>query len=194
MEIRTLQVGSLQTNCYIVFDALNALIIDPGDDAEYIVNTIKDLGVSPKMIIATHAHFDHILAVNELKLAFKIPFVMNKKDEVLLSWFRKSTIHFTGYDPGPNPTVDRYLDREFTIHNLQFTILHTPGHTPGGVCLSNEQEKIVFVGDNIFANGETGRWDFPYSNKEDLLESVKKIRRKFKGFTALPGHGDNFLL
>ena len=86
MEIEKLIVGQLQTNCYLVWDkkTREGIIIDPGDDAEYIISRIKDLEIKPQMILATHGHFDHVLAVLELKLAFKIPFLLHRKDLFLV--------------------------------------------------------------------------------------------------------------
>ena len=111
MKIETLVVGQLQTNCYLVWDEKvgEGIIIDPGDDADYIINKLRDFNITPKAILATHGHFDHLLAVNELKLAFKIPFLLHQKDLPLLKHMRESTMHFTGADEGPSPKVDIFL-------------------------------------------------------------------------------------
>ena len=162
------------------------LIIDPGDDAEYIYNTINTLNLQPQAILATHGHFDHLGAVNELKLAFKIPFCMHQKDEVLLQWFRKSTLHFTKVDPGPAPIIDKYLGTKY----LKFKIILTPGHTPGSVCLYSPKNKIIFVGDLIFKGGGVGRWDFPYADKKLLEKSVQRICKLPDETLVYPGHGE----
>jgi len=182
MDIQTLPVGQLKTNCYLFHN----LIIDPGEAADFIIQKITDLDLKPQAILATHAHFDHIGAVNELKLAFKIPFLMPKKDEVLLKWFRKSALHFTKVDPGPPPKVDKYLGQEcFTLK-----IIPTPGHTPGSVCLYSSKEKIVFGGDLIFAGGGVGRYDLPYADKDILQKSIQKILKLPPETIVYPGHGE----
>jgi len=196
MDIKTLAVGQLKTNCYLVFgfksSSREAIIIDPGGDSDYIIQKIRDYDLKPKLIVATHGHFDHILAVNELKAAFKIPFAMNKKDQKLLSWMRHSANYFTNFDPGPPPRIDKNLKEgeEIQISNFKFQIIETPGHTPGGVCLYSQKEKLVFAGDSIFAGGGIGRTDFPYCNKEDLTKSIKKLTQLPKETLVYSGHGD----
>jgi hydroxyacylglutathione hydrolase len=185
-----LPVGQMRTNCYLVYDAKTreCLIIDPGDDADYIVSKISELGLFPQKIVATHGHFDHIMAVNELKLAYKIPFLLNKKDEVLLKWMRKSAVHFIKVDPGPPPIVDQFIEDEEII-GWGLRVIETPGHTPGGICLYSIKEKVLFSGDTLFAEGHVGRSDFAYCNKEDLKRSVKKILGLPKEVKIFPGHG-----
>jgi glyoxylase-like metal-dependent hydrolase (beta-lactamase superfamily II) len=186
-----LTVGQLQTNCYLVYNDQNqeAIIIDPGDDADYIMRVISDLEVKPVKIIATHGHFDHLLAASELKLAFKIPFLMHKNDEALLKWMRKSCQYFCGFDPGPAPKIDEYLEDKLKIQNEKFKIIFTPGHTPGGVTLYNKTQNIAFVGDTVFKDG-IGRYDFPYSDKEELFKSIQKILKLPKETIIYPGHGE----
>ncbi|MCK4588253.1 MBL fold metallo-hydrolase [Candidatus Woesebacteria bacterium] len=191
-RVKKLVVGQLQTNCYLVFDEKNseAIIIDPGGDADYIIRTLNDLDVKPTKIVGTHGHFDHILAVNELKLAYKIPFLMSKKDEVLLKWMRKSCKFFTGFDPGPPPKVDKYLNKLLEVGDLKFEIIETPGHSPGSVSLYSNKLGIVFVGDVIFAGGGVGRTDFKYSNRKDLEKSIKKLFKLPKNTIVYSGHGE----
>lgn len=192
MRIQRLEVGKLKANCYLVFEEgkREAIIIDPGDEPELIINRISELEIKPKYIIATHGHFDHLTAVNELKAAFKIPFLMHQADEELLKWMRKSAIYFTNADPGPSPTIDKYLGRKLSIFKHQFSVIETPGHTPGGVCFYNKKEGILFSGDTIFAGGMTGRWDFPYSNKAQLMKSVTKLIKLPSDTMVYPGHGE----
>ena len=190
-NVKKLVVGQLQTNCYLVFDEKNseAIIIDPGDGADYIIRILNDLDVKPTKIVATHGHFDHILAVNELKLAYKIPFLMSKKDEVLLKWMRKSCKFFTGFDPGPPPKVDKYLNKLLEVGDLKFEIIETPGHSPGSISLYSNKLGVVFVGDVIFAGGGVGRTDFKYANRKDLEKSIKKLFKLPKNTIVYSGHG-----
>lgn len=194
MKIITLPVGQMKTNCHILYDAQkNATIIDPGADAEYIQNTISRLELKPFVIIATHGHFDHVGAVNDLKFNFKIPFTIHKLDKPLLGRARASSIRFTGFDPGPTPLVDFYLNKELEpeIKKFPLRFLHTPGHTPGSICLWLDKTSNIFVGDLIFAGGAVGRTDFSYSNEEDLYKSIKRIGDIVKdNFVFYSGHGE----
>ncbi len=172
MKIETLVVGQMATNCYIADD----IIIDPGDDAEYIMAHAKN----PKMIVATHGHFDHIMAAYALQLAYSIPFYIHPDDIFLLATMQSSAKHFLGLrdvDPPPKPTP---------IENLPF--IHTPGHTPGSICL--KFGNALFVGDTIFAHGAVGRTDFSYSDPVKLSESIQKIRSYPADTRLLPGHGE----
>ena len=192
MKIETLVVGQLQTNCYLVWDNKvgEGIIIDPGDDADYIINKLRDFKITPKAILATHGHFDHLLAVNELKLAFKIPFLLHQKDLPLLKHMRESTIHFTGQDVGPSPKVDIFLKKGDLIKfgKEKLKVIETPGHSPGGVGFYSKDRGVLFSGDTIFS-GSVGRTDFSYSSEDALQKSIKKILKLPLDTRILPGHG-----
>lgn len=198
MRIQTIVTGQLQTNCYIVTcpDTNKCIIIDPGDGADVISEQILTQNLNPQLVVATHGHFDHILAAFELQTAFEIPFLMHKDDEFLLPRMRKSAKHWTGIDPQvPPPKVDKTIDESDTITfgNSELKILHTPGHTPGSICLYNEKEKVAFTGDTIFNIG-VGRTDFSYSNTQQLQNSIKNIKKQFKGFKIFPGHENDLTI
>lgn len=185
----------MDENCYIVWDkdTKEAIIIDPGDDSDYIIENINKEDLTPRAIIATHGHFDHTMAVLPLKLSFNIPFYMHKEDGFLLKRIEKTAKHFVDFDPGPPPKVDIFLTDKATISigKIRFSIIHTPGHTPGSVCLHFKDEKIIFVGDLIFADGYVGRTDFKYGDKIKLSESINKLP---DNITVYPGHGEEFTL
>lgn len=191
-DIVTLQVGQLQTNCYLVIDKKSnkALIIDPGDDADYIERIIADRNCKPVKIIATHGHFDHILAVTELKLAYKIPFLIHKKDEFLVGRMQDSAIHFLGISVDPPPPIDGFITQKvITIGESKLQVIETPGHTPGSICLYSKNDNVLIVGDLIFADGGVGRTDFSYSDHEELKNSLAKIFKLPPETKILPGHG-----
>lgn len=192
IHIRCLPVGQLKTNCYLVIEDEKCAIIDPGDDADYIQRIIADERVKPIKIIATHGHYDHILAADELKLAYGIPFLMHKKDEFLLSRMNASAKRFSKIKSGPPPSVDKYLkDREtLVIYHLAFNIIHTPGHTPGSITLYSKEGKFALTGDLIFAGGGVGRTDFAYSSSADLKKSIAKILKLPSKTKVYSGHGD----
>lgn len=134
-NVKRLVVGQLQTNCYLVFDERDnqTIIIDPGDDADYITRILTDLELKPTKIIATHGHYDHILGVTELKLAYNLPFLMNKKDEFLLSRQGTSALHFSGLRTGPAPKVDKYLKEGDFLRVGNYKLETTPRVTPQAV-------------------------------------------------------------
>lgn len=193
MKVISLPVGQMQANCYLIYGELpgDTLIIDPGDDADYIERIISDHKLNPIKIIATHGHFDHILAVTELKLAYNIPFLINQKDEFMVENMKKSAKHFLGIDVDPPPEIDEYLKDgdKLTDGNIELEVVETPGHTPGSICLYLPREKLILTGDTLFAGGGVGRADFSYSSSQDLGNSLKKIFKLPAKTTIYPGHG-----
>lgn len=193
MKIRCLVVGQLQTNCYLVFDESSSqgIIIDPGDDADYISRIISDEKIKPTKIIATHGHFDHIMATAELQLAFDIPFLIHKNDEFLVKRMNETSLYFTGVKGGLIPKINDFLkqEQEIKVGNLIFKIIETPGHSPGGISLYSQKENTAFVGDLVFVNGGVGRTDFSYSNPLDLESSIKNIFSLPNKTSIFPGHG-----
>ena len=189
LEVRTIVVGKLSTNCYVVYDrkSSKSIIIDPGDDAEVIVNAISDLEVRLLKIVATHGHYDHLLAVNELK----IPLLMTKADKVMFSWYRKSAIAFSGNDPGPAPKIDKYLNYgdEISVGKNKLVVIESPGHTPGGISLYCKDSQLLFSGDTLFADGGVGRTDFAYADKHELDESLLRLLKLPPETTIYSGHG-----
>lgn len=194
LKVRTLAVGQLSTNCYLVLDDKTrlGLIVDPGDDADYIQRIIADEDMKPTQIIATHGHFDHILAATELRLAYKIPFLMNKNDEFMLKHMSKSAQYFCGISSDPSPEIDHYLDKNETVEigNWSLDILTTSGHTPGSISIYSQEHSFIFVGDTLFAGGGVGRTDFFYSKRKDLEKSIKKLLTLPADTIIYSGHGE----
>ena len=192
-EIITLPVGQLQANCYLYVDKFSkeTIIIDPGDDADFIERNISDRQLKPRLILATHGHFDHIMAVLELKLAYKIPFKASAKDKFLVNNMSKSAEHFIGIDTGPPPSIDASLKEAeiIKIGRSLLTVIGTPGHTPGSVCLYDKISNSLFTGDTLFADSSIGRTDFSYSSHENLRASLKKIFNLPGKTKIFPGHG-----
>lgn len=196
LSVLPLQVGQMQTNCYIISDkqSQECVIVDPGDDADFIIRRISDIKGQPTKILATHGHFDHILAVTELCLAYSIPFFIHKGDAFLVANMADSAKHFLNITTDSPPLIDEFLipSQNFFVGKIDFEVLHTPGHTPGSICLFSRDKKILFCGDLLFANGAIGRVDFSYSDKEEMKQSVKKIMKFPDSLTIYPGHGDSF--
>ena len=185
MIIEKIVVGEFEANCYIVGceKTKKAVIIDPGAEEEKIKRKLAEKELIPEIIINTHGHIDHIGANDK----FNLPVFIHNLDKEFL------------YDPSKNlsllfsepficnceiKTVD---DGDvIQIGDLKFGIIHTPGHTPGSICL--KIENFLFSGDTIFANG-IGRTDFPGSDEKSLFQSIKKIFTLPRQTILLPGHG-----
>jgi glyoxylase-like metal-dependent hydrolase (beta-lactamase superfamily II) len=195
MSVETLVVGLLQTNCYLVWDikTKKTLIIDPGDDADLILNRLKDLNLKPHLLIATHGHFDHVLAITELKLALHIPFLMHQKDLFLINRAAESGQYFTKVLSEPVLPPDGFLkDKQIIkLGNIKFEVIHTPGHTPGGISLYSPG--FLFSGDVIFKDG-LGRTDLGYASSIQLQKSIDKLLQLSPKTRIYPGHGPSLLI
>lgn len=194
MEIAKIIVGQLQTNCYFVWEEnRQALIIDPGDSADYLGEKIQSFELKPLMIVATHAHFDHILAAFELKLNWQIPLAMSKKDSFILTYMQKSAqfwLNLKNEPTGPPPTIEQNLKEgdQVKVGKTAFQILETPGHTPGGISLYCQKESLVFTGDTLFGDGY-GRTDLPGGSAKDIQQSLKKLFALPPKTRVYSGHG-----
>ncbi|PIS39743.1 MAG: MBL fold metallo-hydrolase [Candidatus Nealsonbacteria bacterium CG08_land_8_20_14_0_20_38_20] len=175
MRIKRLIVGELATNCYLLVSEKEAAVIDPGGDAEKILEEITSSGAKIKYIINTHYHPDHTLA-NE-KISEKTG------AEILIHQAEKDFINFK---------ASRFLkeDDEIKIGEISLEVIHTPGHTKGSICLTGED--FIFTGDTLFKDGQ-GRTDLPGGSAEEIEESLEKLKKLFKpGILIYPGHGDIF--
>ncbi len=189
MKIKTLTVGPLAENCFIVFEenSKDAVVIDPGADGDFILNELKDLDV--KAILATHGHLDHIGQVGYLKEKLNTPFYMNKKDEFLINnEIFPNFAYIVKAVKCPSPDFDVKDDDVLKFGNLEFQVIEMPGHTPGSVCFFNEKEKIIFVGDTLF-KGSVGRTDLPGGNGKMLEQSLKKLMEFPEDTVVYSGHG-----
>jgi len=190
MSLQRLAVGSFMANCYIVGceKTKEAMVVDPGDEGERILARIKELGLKPKVIVATHAHGDHVSAVGEIKAATGAEFLLHEAEAPglkLLDYF--SSLFGTSF-VGP-PAPDRLVKDGDTIlfGDLKFQVVHTPGHSPGGICLLGEG--AVFTGDTLFAQG-IGRSDLPGGDYHVLMAAIRSRLLSLPDETVVyPGHG-----
>ncbi|MFQ5788354.1 MAG: MBL fold metallo-hydrolase, partial [Thermodesulfobacteriota bacterium] len=152
MIIRNVVVGPLDVNCYILGceDTKVAAIIDPGDNTDEIIKVIDKEGLDPGFIINTHAHFDHIGGVRAIQEHFNIDFFLHKEDLFLVENASEQATAF-GLGPIPKPDVNKFVNNgdKISLGNKVINVIHTPGHSPGGVCYHIENN--VFVGDTMFA-------------------------------------------
>jgi len=190
MIIKTIVVGPLDVNCYIFGceDTKVAAIIDPGDNADEIIKVIDKEGLKPEFIINTHAHFDHIGGVKAIQEHFKIDFFLHKEDLFLVENASEQATAF-GLSPISKPDVNKFVNNgdKISLGDKVINVIHTPGHSPGGVCYHVDNN--VFVGDTMFASS-IGRTDLPGGSYETLISSIKE--RLFPlgdSTTVYPGHG-----
>jgi len=176
MIIHHLSVAPIGTNCYLLGceKTREAILIDPGGEPDRILALVDRERLQLQYIINTHAHFDHVGAVADIKKKKGVPFYLHPADAVYLepAVFAETLAGFGIFSIDP-PTVDEPIDpsRVYSFGEVRFTVLETPGHSPGGVCFLFEKD--VFVGDTLFA-GSVGRTDFPGGSMPLLMESIKK--------------------
>lgn len=183
-------VGLLMSNSYLVFDPVvrEGILIDAGDEAEKILKSIDRNRIEVKAIYATHGHFDHILAVRELKEYLGCKFYIHRED---LDILEKSTLTYKeviGERCPEPPAPDGYVEDGDTVKvgDSEIKVLHTPGHTAGSV--SYVLDGAVFTGDTLFA-GAIGRHDLPGGNLQQLLISLNKLLSLPEDYSVYPGHG-----
>lgn len=190
--LERLIVGPFLSNCWILGcrETQEGILIDPGDEAESILKTTERHELSLKYIIHTHGHLDHVSATNAIQQETKAKVLMHKADEKLLENLPLQASMF-GVSKPEIPSIDRYIqegDRvSFGLHTL--SVIETPGHSPGGICLRLEGEKVLFVGDTIFA-GSIGRTDLWEASYNQLISSIKKkLLTLDDDMIIYPGHG-----
>jgi len=190
VEIDTLELGPLGTNCYILYDKESgeAVVIDPADDAERIWQGIVGKGLELKRILLTHAHFDHIGGVAELKEKSGADICIHSDDAQMLINPERNFSLYTGRIVRC-PEANIFIDDgdSFMIGGFTIKMVHTPGHTPGGMSFLGDG--FVIVGDTLF-RGSIGRTDLPGSSFELLIDSIKKkLMILDDEVRVLPGHG-----
>ncbi len=190
MILETLTVGPLGVNCYLVGDdeTRETLVIDPGGDAREILDTLRHGRLTPIAIVATHAHFDHLLALEEVRAETRAPFLLHADEAETLAHAAMGARLF-GFAFAPPAPADRLLREGDAVNAgaLAFQVLHTPGHSPGGMCLWRDNH--VFVGDTLFQGG-IGRVDLPGGDYATLMRSIRDKLLTLPDATIVhPGHG-----
>lgn len=195
MKIVKYSLGQLQANCYFLVEGQDCLIVDPADDASFILEELQRQQLNLVGMLATHGHFDHIGAAGEIQLSFNVPLYIFKEDQFLIDRLNETAKHFLGFDPHfIKPKNTQYLKKDnFRILDFGFRILSSPGHTPGSSCIYFKEENALFTGDTLFKEG-IGRTDLSYSDKEDLKISLKKILELPEGTIIYSGHGDESII
>ena len=189
MLVKTITVGPFFENCFLVADekTKEAWIVDPGAEGSRIRAEIQRLGLKPLKILLTHAHGDHIGAVEELRKNYNIPVLIHEKDHPLLISAEENLSAAFGM-PISAGKADGFLKEgdQLKLGGLSFEIIETPGHTPGGITIYGE--KTAFTGDALFA-GSIGRYDFPHSDGEVLMQSLRRLLKLPDDTAVYSGHG-----
>jgi hydroxyacylglutathione hydrolase len=195
IEIKILTLGIVATNAYIVGDTetKEALIIDPVDNAPLLFKTAQESGWTIKLILATHGHFDHVLASKELKALTEAPFYIHSEDVFWLEQMPQQGIMFTGHPFPEAAQPDRLLTTEsetIELGAIKLETIFTPGHAPGHISFYIRNHKVVFSGDCLFA-GSIGRTDLPRADYQTLMESIfDKLLPLGDDIHVLPGHNE----
>lgn len=195
LTVHTVVTGPFQENTFLLVESAqrSLLFIDPGDEVERLVKVVDELYAIPVAILNTHAHLDHVAAVEALRKRYRIPFYLHRREKPILEHFEEMA-SFLGIVSGKPPEVDVWIEEEgaLTVGPFTLQVLETPGHTPGGV--SYLVEDHLFVGDTLF-HGSVGRTDLPGGSGPLLQKSLLKLLRSVDPQVVIhTGHGPNTTL
>lgn len=193
LNVRTYPLGFIQTNCYVVSNASKqCLIFDPGGDGDKLIHELNRLNLKPIAILLTHAHFDHIGAVDQIRDMYKIPVYIHEAEK---KWLKDPTKNGSSkYAEIPSISckeADVLLSNESQLElgDFSFRIFHTPGHSPGSLSFYFRDDSFAIVGDTLFQNS-IGRTDLLGGNNSELIKSIHTKLLTLPETTILyPGHG-----
>jgi len=191
MEVITIEVGPLASNCYILYcqNTKKAAIVDPGAEEQSIINQIQRNKLDVQYILLTHGHFDHIGAVKYLREELNAPVAIHAEDADCLNDDSKNLSFYMGMDIGGQGTADIMLKNRDKLYvgDITLKVIHTPGHSRGSVCFLSS--RAVFTGDTLF-HGSIGRSDFPGGDFKELINSINnKLLVLDDNCIIYPGHG-----
>lgn len=192
MNIKRMSLGELGTNCYILSQDHEALIFDPGAEEEKIIQYLEEQELTPQAILLTHAHFDHIGAVDELRKKFNLEVYLHENER---DWLENANLNRSSFFFGESaaittdPPEHMLKPGSLTIGPFTFEVKYTPGHSPGSVSFIFDEEKFVVSGDVLFHQG-IGRTDLPGGSIEQLADSIVNVLYQLPDeFEVFPGHG-----
>lgn len=186
IRIETVVVGPLMTNCYIISEGKECIVIDAGEEGERIVETVRARELSVKYILASHGHFDHVSGIEPLRRAFRAPFHIHSSDLEMFKGAPEMAKKFAGTDIEELGDPEGFIEEnEYTIGNSKLIPIHTPGHTAGST--SFLIGKHLFSGDTLF-KGSIGRMDFGGS-VESMKNTIEQLKKMDEDIEVHPGHG-----
>ena len=201
LVVETFAIGSLGCNCSLVYerDSRRAIVIDPGDDPEALLQAVGERGLQVTQLLHTHAHFDHIGGSDAVKRRLEVPILLHRDDEELYRRLQEQGLMF-GIPVPPPGEVDQFIEEGFEVSlggRKLLTTIHTPGHSPGSCCFYTEAvsgEPLLFAGDTLFRQS-VGRTDLPGGDAYALIRSIKQRLFALPDESyVVPGHGEHTTL
>ncbi|MDR2399171.1 MAG: MBL fold metallo-hydrolase [Endomicrobium sp.] len=189
IKVKKVITGFIDENCYLVYDSDTkyAAIIDPGQEADKIINAIESESLKPEIVINTHAHYDHISSDDEIRSKYKIPLAIHKDEvEMLADPEKNGSLLFGQYAVVKDPEILLEDNQEVKLSFVTFKVFSSPGHSKGSICLLFGS--YLFTGDTLFA-GSIGRTDLWGGNSEEIIKSLEKLKKLDPSITVYPGHG-----
>jgi len=189
MKYDVLPLGPYEANCSILWEnPEQAWVVDPGANGDEILSFLKEQGLKAGVVVLTHAHFDHVSALNEVLAVYPVPVYMHRAD-VAFAFSPMNAMPPYRQTVRPASLVTDKADGDtLECGGLTATLIHTPGHTPGGWCLYFEKHGILVAGDTLFA-GSVGRTDFPGGSMEELESSLQRLKALPDNTKVICGHG-----
>lgn len=190
MNVQSMSLGELGTNCYIVYDKINALIVDPGGEPKKVIDFLESHDLKPQAILLTHAHFDHIGAVDALRKYFNIDVYLHENEA---DWLGDPSLNrstaFTRKEIRTSRPEHFLNPGKMKLSSFEFNIIHTPGHSPGSVSFIFADDGFIISGDVLFQQG-IGRTDLPGGSMEQLERSIRQSLYHLEDtYIVYPGHG-----
>lgn len=190
MRLKAMSVGFMQANGYIAVDEKTneAVIFDPGAEPERFISFLIENNCTLNSIVLTHAHFDHIGGCREIIEKYNVPLIICQGEEAVIS---NKTFNLTdAYESGYTLNYDRVLKdgEKYSFGELEFTTIHTPGHTPGCACYLFEKQGVLISGDTLFRHS-IGRTDFQLGDTRQMINSLERLSCLDDGIIVYPGHG-----
>ncbi|HPP87061.1 MAG TPA: MBL fold metallo-hydrolase [bacterium] len=187
MELKILEVGPLEANCYIVYDKANGIVIDAGGDEDKILEFLNKQKIDVKYILLTHGHYDHISGISGLAEKLNAPIYLHNLDLKMYNAQESIIRNISGRPLYTKFQNYNFFEKYFITDNLYFEVIHTPGHSKGSICILFPSQKIMFTGDTLFFEN-IGRTDLPGGDDHEMAQSLKKLM-EYNDYIVYPGHG-----
>lgn len=193
IRIKTCVLGAVSTNCYLVYneDTREAVVVDPADNAPYILNRCSELGITPAAVLLTHGHFDHMLAAVDVRRTFHVKIYASETEDAMLADASLNlSAGWAGAQTSFHADVLLHDGDELDLIGFRWKVIETPGHTSGSVCYYIPEEEVLFAGDTLFCQSY-GRTDLPTGSSRELAASIlEKVFTLADDIMVYPGHGE----